>query len=432
MATLISTPSQLQAMNNNLTGSYELANDIDMKGITFVPIGESTAFTGNLDGKGFVISNLKIISELNGIGLFGLINNPSTVIKNLGLIDCDISGSDLYNWVGGIIGTLNSGTIENCYSTGKITGKYMVGGLVGRHVNNGLVKNCWSSATVTGLSRVGGLIGYVSTTTALVQNSYATGHSEATEVGTTFPSGGLIGDNRGTTNVTNSYWDKETSGVTISEGGTSKTTLEMKTQSTFVSWDFDTIWGFNNDYPYLKVFGIPEIPVIAQDVTVNLSSHSELISSVLEHSKRKVSISLSHSSIVSSESSRTLQLMKNVTSHIDEIVSNVTTLQNANIKDYQVTSYLEGIGSNVSRVVRTVRTVTSEINPIQIITDIEIPFEVAKPVFATVYLIENPTNLQATNNYTTMDRVENKSNGSTLNHQSNMTLQENVTETSVI
>ena len=38
MVTLISTPSQLQAMSNNLKESYELANNIDMAGFNFTPI----------------------------------------------------------------------------------------------------------------------------------------------------------------------------------------------------------------------------------------------------------------------------------------------------------------------------------------------------------------------------------------------------------
>jgi hypothetical protein len=54
--------------------------------------------------------------------------------------------------------------------------------------------------------------------------------------------------------VTASYWDTETSGLTTSAGGTGRTTAEMKQQSTFVDWDFDTVWQIDEGetYPYLR------------------------------------------------------------------------------------------------------------------------------------------------------------------------------------
>lgn len=43
---------------------------------------------------------------------------------------------------------------------------------------------------------------------------------------------------------------------TSSYGGTAKTTSEMKTQSTFTNWDFDSTWSIssqaNEGYPYLQ------------------------------------------------------------------------------------------------------------------------------------------------------------------------------------
>jgi len=63
--------------------------------------------------------------------------------------------------------------------------------------------------------------------------------------------------------VTSSFWDIQTSGQTISAGGTGKTTAEMKTRSTFTDagWDFvgetengtEDIWWIleGKDYPHL-------------------------------------------------------------------------------------------------------------------------------------------------------------------------------------
>ncbi|GAJ16266.1 unnamed protein product, partial [marine sediment metagenome] len=66
--------------------------------------------------------------------------------------------------------------------------------------------------------------------------------------------GGLIGDD-GT--ATDCFWDTETSGMDTSDGGTGKTTAQMKTEVTFTDagWDFEAIWticsGINDNYPCL-------------------------------------------------------------------------------------------------------------------------------------------------------------------------------------
>jgi len=64
--------------------------------------------------------------------------------------------------------------------------------------------------------------------------------------------GGLIGQNTGT--VSGSYYDSEVSGQSDAIG-TSKSTADMKLQSTFTDWIFTNIWGLNSEinsgYPYL-------------------------------------------------------------------------------------------------------------------------------------------------------------------------------------
>jgi hypothetical protein len=58
--------------------------------------------------------------------------------------------------------------------------------------------------------------------------------------------------------VADSYWDKETTGQTDSEGGVAKTTAEMMKSATFENWDFDVIWGIEEEktYPFLFNPGI--------------------------------------------------------------------------------------------------------------------------------------------------------------------------------
>jgi hypothetical protein len=69
----------------------------------------------------------------------------------------------------------------------------------------------------------------------IITNSYS--------IGTVWGSknvGGLVGLNTG--NITNSYWDIETSNQTSSAGGEGKTTEQMKQQTTYIGWDFVSVW----------------------------------------------------------------------------------------------------------------------------------------------------------------------------------------------
>ena len=87
-------------------------------------------------------------------------------------------------------------------------------------------------------------------------NSYYAGKIEST--GTTV--GGLAGNTMSGAagsmvppiTATSIYWDSEVSGVSTCNIGESKTTSDLKTQSTFDGWDFDDIWSMPEDgYPVL-------------------------------------------------------------------------------------------------------------------------------------------------------------------------------------
>ena len=98
-----------------------------------------------------------------------------------------------------------------------------------------------------------------------ITNSYSTG----TVSGSSDYVGGLVGYNYGGT-ITNSYWDIQTSGQSSSDGGTGKTTAQMKQQATFSGWDFDTIWGIEAEltYPYLQ-WQFADINCTCGDICVN-------------------------------------------------------------------------------------------------------------------------------------------------------------------
>lgn len=145
------------------------------------------------------------------------------------------SGSGCY--AGGFVGHVYEGTIKayNCYARGSVNGTYpghpdecAVGGFLGGGYYNYhivFLDNCYSTGLVTG------------------DGTYM---------------GGFCGRGRSNYSITDCFWDQETSGQLTSGGGTGQTTLQMKTQSTFTDagWDFDTIWRMKSDindgYPYLE------------------------------------------------------------------------------------------------------------------------------------------------------------------------------------
>jgi hypothetical protein len=244
---------------------------------------QGTAFTGIFDGNGKKIMNLRIDTagaENDYLGLFGQIGHasPAAQVKNLGMVNAVITGgTNSYNLGGlcginlgtisncyasgseygdGFLGGLcaeNSGTISNCCADGKVTSNSWAGGLCGS--NSGTISNCYTSGSVSGILDIGGLCG---SNWGTISNCYATGN-----VTGYIHKGGFCGDNNWS--VTGCFWDMQTSGMTTSDGGTGKTTAQMKTLSTFtnVGWDFlgemingyEDIWRLCNEgleYPKLK------------------------------------------------------------------------------------------------------------------------------------------------------------------------------------
>jgi hypothetical protein len=257
----------LDDVRNNLTASYVLMNDLDSVtpgygelasptangGKGWQPIGtEDHFFTGSFDGQGYEPRDVFINRpDENYIGLFGGADEGGH-IENTGVVDAYVIGG---NGTSGLVG-VNGGTLANSYSAGNVTGQLWVGGLVG--ANGGNVSESYSLDSVSGNSSVGGLIGDNKWT---VSNCYAAG----SVVGNN-DTGGLVG--KGSYNdVTNSFWDTETSGQATSDGGTGKNTTEMKDITTFsgVGWNITAvassstrdpayIWNIVDDatYPFLS------------------------------------------------------------------------------------------------------------------------------------------------------------------------------------
>jgi hypothetical protein len=255
---------------------------------------QGTKFTGDLDGQGHSITGLYINRpSLDYVGLIG--HHQSGTISNLGIVNCDITGD---NRVGALVGH-NHAPINTCYVTGKVTGDTCVGGFTGRFQQGtndySKITNSYAIIEVTGNSLVGGFIGYKPG--GILENCYSAG--PVTEAG--FVGGKTHGS------MTNCFWDTETSGTSSSNGGTGKTTAEMKNVATYTdiswsnglstAWDFvddpyddtgsEDVWDIapeiNDGYPFLScmVQAIPATVDIDPD-TLNLKSKGKWITCHVE------------------------------------------------------------------------------------------------------------------------------------------------------
>jgi uncharacterized repeat protein (TIGR02543 family) len=226
-------------------------------------------FAGNFDGNGKTISDL--IINKPGVDYVGLFAYSRGNISNLGLINVKVVGR---TYLGGLVGNMLGGIITSSYTTGSVTGDNgvssgrsgAIGGLVGQQ-GGGTITNSYSTANVSGARNgsIGGLVGYLNAGT--VSNSYSTGRVS------TIASDNAIGGLAGYVYqgyVNNSFWDVTTSGQLnmcsseysprgpnpeVRNGcdkANGKTTVQMKTPSTFGTWDTSK-WNFvEGFYPMLQ------------------------------------------------------------------------------------------------------------------------------------------------------------------------------------
>jgi hypothetical protein len=161
--------------------------------------------------------------------------------------------------VGGLVGQNNKGLIADSFAVGKTIGgggDSVVGGLVGNN-NEASISNSYAKGSVSSnvCDECGGIVG---TNSGSISSSYSTALLNVSRGQV----GGLIGDDE-PDDLTNDYWDLETSGITDPSQGagnvsndpgiTGLTDAQLKSG---LPAGFDlTIWAqspdINNGYPYL-------------------------------------------------------------------------------------------------------------------------------------------------------------------------------------
>jgi uncharacterized repeat protein (TIGR02543 family) len=237
---LVANALQLNLVRNHLDKHFKQTADIDLGVVPFnsgegwEPIGKpflsDTSFTGTYDGNFKKISNLFINRPTEDyVGIFGYVSGSE--IKTLTIENSQVTGKNVVGplvgqamnssittcvssgqvnssgaRVGGLIGSGASVTIHDCDSTVTVTGVTNVGGLTGEilvSVNASTLTDCNAGGAVTGESSVGGFAGFIdgkSTAKTTLQTCNATG----AVTGNTASIGGLVGTNGGYAEITNS------------------------------------------------------------------------------------------------------------------------------------------------------------------------------------------------------------------------------------
>lgn len=258
---LVSTPTEFQNINNDLTKNYMLANDIDFydavagakKAITPIGGNSSSAFTGKFDGNFYKIKNFSVGGAgMVDAALFGRTN--AARIDNVGVTDAVVTGevTGLQDrFAGGIVAHATGTTLNNVYVTNtKVVGEDGYhGGIVG-YTKNTHIGSSYSKATV---GDGGGVIGFSDIGT-VVEDTYSDTKKVSGSLGTEFiyiidPSGGTVVKNSYsvgtyfttnetalTTEAVNTYKIDPGTGKASLVGPTPNPSVEAHTIDTYAAW----------------------------------------------------------------------------------------------------------------------------------------------------------------------------------------------------
>ncbi|MCL2510179.1 MAG: hypothetical protein FWF07_03775, partial [Methanomassiliicoccaceae archaeon] len=210
-------------------------------------------FNGTLDGCGHYVAGLTI-NDTSGSyqGLFGLIESDGTVM-NLAVVNVSINGGDHIGGVAGFCyGTIETCYVTGNLTA--IGNQSYIGGIAGGIFFYSTIQNCYfgdntdnaSICTITGRDIVGGVVG---SNAGTVQNCYSLGRITITGTGTV-NNGGVVGANFTGGTVSNCFFfHSPTINVGLyGIGGVYPTNVgarpeyntEMRSQITFnnAGWDF--------------------------------------------------------------------------------------------------------------------------------------------------------------------------------------------------
>jgi len=304
--------NDIECSGNNFTPLGTFSGSLDGQGFSIknltITINASGDRTGALiTTNSGTVENLKLTDcDISITSTSRVARGATLVYTNNGIVDnCSATGTitctgettyNAWSYAGGLV-CINMGTLTDSYSTVTVTAEGESAAAAGLcFYNMQSIARCYATgnaiATATDDAEAAGLVcenEYSSPYIGEICDSYAKGNSTATSSGVTTYAAGCITENyangtvsrcysTGTTTATTGtggfcaindgtvedcFWDTQTSGDATSDGGTGKTTAQMKTESTFTDadWNFKAIWDMlstvNDGYPYLLTIKRP-------------------------------------------------------------------------------------------------------------------------------------------------------------------------------
>ena len=267
--------------------------------------------------------------DTNFVGLIGA--GANTTMKNLGIVDANISGrlssgilagylygdnnqiSNVYTtgtfsgcsagFCGGIVGVL-TGTenkLSNSFSSVNINTKWSeygaVGGLVGTvgEKDKVTIENSYYTGNINSLAdNVGGILGgFYDDTVLNIDNTYVTGTIQGKS-----NAGNIVGKGSNTTNINNSFWNQDATGQSLAIGNSQGslvntlglTTTQMQDLNTFknAGWDVDDAGGTGKVWriyagqttPFLRSF-LTQFDLNTLDATTTYNGKNQTLTDVL-------------------------------------------------------------------------------------------------------------------------------------------------------
>lgn len=330
--TAIRTVSELNTIQNNLSGKFILMNDIDLAGYTWSPM---STFTGVLDGNGFSINNINCVyrDNNNSWTYCGLFSVNKGIIVNLGMeggsIKISKAPANTKIWTGYSVGSFagkNMGIISHCYSdititaTAQGTCQGFVGGLVGSLTDGGYIRNSNFFGTLNGTVSdptksttekcfLGGIAGKLFNGTisncfnrgsmnteylmitmggiantlvdGTMENCYNAGEMNGVSAGKKGGVASIISKDSKNLSVKNCYYLDNVSyslGSNAKAIGTKLSSSEMSAAANFKGFDFTSTWAMGNgSYKYPALYagksyaaGKMTLPGISSPVTLDL------------------------------------------------------------------------------------------------------------------------------------------------------------------
>lgn len=312
----IYTTDDLKQMTSGYV--YQLANDINMQGVNWVPI---SYFSGVFDGNNHTISNLSIVKTYEDTGAnVGLFNTTSgAIIKNLHMTNINFvittrsSGTGSYtsyvgavsgqayltvfknisinanltlddktnSWsssLGGIVGYTGSSVFDTIYVTGTYESYRRVGSIAG-YTDNATLTNIHTNSKVLGSDYTGSFVGFFASSKLFDSISFGSasnygfiGYSNPQSILRNVISMTQLIDGNYAYMYVNSQQITDVYSPNYSSTGTIISYTQMLNVMK-TKWNLD-IWSFANENPILKF--IPQVYIMdvvayTENVTFNYS-----------------------------------------------------------------------------------------------------------------------------------------------------------------